>query len=69
MSYLSVARTVVNFENELETLEYIHEALQYIKTNQKDKYSFSFKNQDFNYNSELIDLLINIITKMKNKIP
>lgn len=67
MVYLSVARTVVNFNNESETLEYIYDALGYIKNNYKDKYSYTFKSQEFNSNTELIDLLMNIINKMIGK--
>lgn len=67
MVYITVARTIVNFNNENETLQYISDALYYIKNNYKDKYSYTFKSQEFNSNIELIELLANIINKMKDK--
>jgi hypothetical protein len=68
MSYLTVARTIVNFNNENEALDYINDALQYITHNYKNKYSYTFNGQKFNSQIELIQLLINIISKLKVKI-
>jgi hypothetical protein len=68
MSYLTVARTIVNFDNENEALDYINDALHYITHNYKNKYSYTFNSQEFNSQIELIQLLMNIITKLKVKI-
>jgi cob(I)alamin adenosyltransferase len=46
MSFITVARTIVQFENQKDTLQYIQDALYHIKNNYKDKYSYTFKNQE-----------------------
>jgi hypothetical protein len=67
MSFLSVARTVVNFNDEEEVLQYLTDALTFITNNYKNKVCFEFKQQEFHNNIELIQLLMSIINKIKVK--
>ena len=65
MSFLSVERTFITFNNELECLKYINDALQFLINNYDNKKPITFMENEFNSNIELLCLINTIITKLQ----
>ena len=65
MSFLSVERTFIAFNNELECLKYINDALQFLINNYDNKKPIIFMENEFNSNIELLCLINTIITKLQ----
>lgn len=65
MSFLEVSQIIISFETEIETLDYLNDAIQYLITNYDNKKPFLFMGNEISNNIQLLCLLNTIITKLK----